>query len=188
MLLVVSVLLYIFSLDLIRPLVEGVSLIAGEKYQLYLTRDAFNASLGYRLVSAFITILLFCFIYVQSCYLSSIGAWRDYNVGKLALTGLLIPLVFFSFPTIATRYFYFFSVFIVSAALFVLDRFTLRDRFIITSFVALIMFASLYRFLSSPLSIVYVPYQSWVFFDEGNSTGQLRTNQLLQILDGLWSR
>jgi hypothetical protein len=107
---------------------------------------------------------------------------------RLAFVGLLIPLIIFGFPTLSTRYQYFFAVFLIGAAMNTLLRLNYTSRLVTVFVIAVVAYLPFYRFLSSPLSIVYIPYQSQLFYDAHNSTGQERTNNLLNQLDELWSK
>lgn len=107
---------------------------------------------------------------------------------RLAMLGVLIPLVVYGFPTFSTRYQYFFCFFTLGVGLSVLGLFKARDRLIVMVATCLISYIPFYRFLTNPLSIVYIPYQSQFFYDKQNSTGQQRTDDLLNQLDILWSK
>ncbi|WP_438866899.1 EpsG family protein [Pseudomonas sp. L1(2025)] len=185
----VAVTLYLFSIDVARFFANFVVLYFYPKYIFYLERDVYNASFVYRLVYAAVSTLVFALIYTswdkRLVDSSGFSKW-DSTVYRLAMFGVLIPLVVFGFPTFSTRYQYFFCIFMVGVSLSVLVLFNARDRLAIMLAVCVISYVSFYRFLVNPLSIVYVPYQSQFLYDEKNSTGQKRTDDLLHQLEILW--
>ncbi|WP_445571513.1 EpsG family protein [Pseudomonas sp. E102] len=187
----VSVALYLSSLDVIRAAAEVLIVYVSPKYMIYLDRDVFNASFAYRAAYVLVSIVISSSIYL---------AWRNNDAQnntnqlaspmlyRLAFVGLLIPLIIFGFPTLSTRYQYFFAVFLIGAAMNALLHLNYKSRLLAVVVIAVVAYLPFYRFLSSPLSIVYIPYQSQLFYDEHNSTGRERTNNLLNQLDELWSK
>ncbi|MFS2199778.1 MULTISPECIES: EpsG family protein [Pseudomonas] len=188
-----SVALYVSSFDIIRGVVEVLIVYVNPKYMIYLDRDVFNASFAYRAAFAVVSLVFFVCIYGawvkhESSSVENLGDGGGVQTCRLALLGLLIPLIIFGFPTLSTRYQFFFAIFLVGCALGALQYVTYASRIIVIFVVAIIAYLPFYRFLSSPLSIVYIPYQSQLFYDHKNSTGQDRTNDLLNQLDVLWSK
>ncbi|MCI0994211.1 EpsG family protein [Pseudomonas corrugata] len=187
----ISVALYLSSVDLIRGAVEILIVYVNPKYMIYLDRDVFNASFAYRAAYVLVSVVVFSSIYLAW---GNSGAQNNINqlaspvLYRLAFAGLLIPLIIFGFPTLSTRYQYFFAVFLIGAAMNILLCLNFRSRLVAVFVIAVVAYLPFYRFLSSPLSIVYIPYQSQLFYDERNSTGQERTNNLLNQLDELWSK
>ncbi|WPN99854.1 EpsG family protein [Pseudomonas sp. MUP55] len=185
-----SVFFYLSSIDVVRSFVEQIVVYLDPKYMIYLDRDVYNASMLYRGVYACVSAIIFALIYMS---------WRrqDFessdpklspSIHRLAMFGILIPLVVYGFPTFSTRYQFFFCIFTVGISFTSLARFNARDRFAVLMVTCFLAYIPFYRFLSNPLSIVYIPYQSQIFFDKSNSTGQQRTDDLLNQLDVLWSK
>lgn len=188
-----AVVLYVASFDIIRGVVEVLIVYVDPKYMIYLDRDVFNASFAYRAAFAVVSLVIFTCIY--SAWMrreSSDGDHFDRGFGllsyRLALLGLLIPLIIFGFPTLSTRYQYFFAIFVIGCSLGALQYVNYASRIMVVAVIAVTAYLPFYRFLSSPLSIVYIPYQSQLFYDQTNSTGHDRTNDLLNQLDVLWSK
>ncbi len=188
---VLALSLYMFSIDFARLVVGLVASYVDPKYMIYLERDVYNASLLYRSAYAISSVFAFACIYLVWSRRSLVDeniARSVPSILRLAMMGVLIPLVVFGFPTISTRYQYFFSVFTVGVCLLAFEFFKPRDRLIISLLVCAVAYVPFYRFLVSPLSVVYIPYQSQIFYNKSNSTGQQRTNDLLNQLDTLWSK
>jgi len=188
---VLALSLYMFSIDVARLLVTWAVSYIDPKYMIYLERDVYNASLLYRSVYAISSVFAFACIYVvwsRRSFADEKIARLAPSLFRLAMMGVLIPLLVFGFPTISTRYQYFFSVFTVGICLLALELFKPRDRLVIALVACAVAYVPFYRFLVSPLSVVYVPYQSQIFYNKSNSTGQQRTNDLLNQLDTLWSK
>ncbi|WP_247255396.1 EpsG family protein [Pseudomonas moorei] len=190
---VASLALYVSSFDIIRGFVEILLVYVNPKYMIYLDRDVFNASFAYRAAFSVISLVFFVCIYGawlkgESFSVVGVDERGDLRIYRLAMLGLLIPLIIFGFPTLSTRYQFFFAIFLVGCALEALQYLTYASRIVVVLLIAAIAYLPFYRFLSSPLSIVYVPYQSQLFYDHKNSTGQDRTNDLLNQLDVLWSK
>nr|WP_236648027.1 EpsG family protein [Pseudomonas sp. BRG-100] len=182
---------YLSSIDVVRSIAEYLVVYLDPKYMIYLDRDVYNASLLYRGVYASVSTIVFIFVYMswgrQDLESTSSLRWSS-SIHRLAMFGILIPLVVYGFPTFSTRYQFFFCIFTVGVCLAFLARFNVRDRLLALMMTCLLAYIPFYRFLSSPLSIVYIPYQSQLFFDKSNSTGQQRTDDLLNQLDVLWSK
>jgi hypothetical protein len=186
-----SVALYLSSLDVVRAAVEVLIVYVNPKYMIYLDRDVFNASFAYRAAYALVSVLIFSSIYLAWGNGGAQSVTKQLALPmlyRLALVGLLIPLIIFGFPTLSTRYQYFFAVFLIGAAMNTLSRLSYTSRLVAVFVIAVVAYLPFYRFLSSPLSIVYIPYQSQLFYDVHNSTGQERTDNLLNQLDELWSK
>lgn len=182
---------YLFSIDVARSLISFFVEYFDPKYLLYMDRDTYNASFAYRLVYITVSFIVFLCIYFSWRKRHSvINIFEDcFNIKiyGLAFLGLFIPLILYSFPTISTRYQLFFSIFTVGVCLSVLDFLKPRDRLLLAALVCILMYLPFYRFLKNPLSITYIPYQSQFEYDKKNSTGQQRTNDLLDQLNELWS-
>ncbi|PKH16636.1 hypothetical protein BI292_19240 [Pseudomonas sp. 43NM1] len=188
-----AIVLYVASFDIVRGVVQVLIVYVDPKYMIYLDRDVFNASFAYRTAFATVSALIFACIYgawlrSESSGESRSGKGSSALAYRLAFLGILIPLVIFGFPTLSTRYQYFFAIFVVGCALNALQYVTYASRLIVVFAVAIVAYLPFYRFLSSPLSVVYIPYQSQLFYDQKNSTGHDRTNDLLNQLDVLWSK
>lgn len=187
----VAVTLYLLSIDVAKYFANFIVLYFYPKYIIYLDRDVYNASTIYRLVYAAVSTLAFGLIYISWSrrLVDSIEfpRWHS-SVYRLAMLGVLIPLVVYGFPTFSTRYQYFFCIFTLGVCLSGLQLFNARDRLAVLVVACVISYLPFYRFLVNPLSIVYIPYQSQFFYDEKNSTGQKRTDDLLKQLDILWSK
>ena len=188
---VAALTLYLLSIDIVRSFAEILIHIFNPKYMIYLDKDVYNASMIYRVVYATVSTLVFGLIYISwgkrlidDQHFERWGA----AIYRLAMLGVLIPLVVYGFPTFSTRYQYFFCFFTLGVGLSVLGLFKARDRLIVMVATCLISYIPFYRFLTNPLSIVYIPYQSQFFYDKQNSTGQQRTDDLLNQLDILWSK
>ncbi|EJL04060.1 membrane protein, putative [Pseudomonas fluorescens Q2-87] len=110
----VSVALYLSSLDVIRAAVEVLIIYVDPKYMIYLDRDVFNASFAYRAAYVLVSVVIFSSIYLAW---GNGGAQNDTKQSappilyRLAFVGLLIPLIIFGFPTLSTRYQYFLRCF-----------------------------------------------------------------------------
>jgi hypothetical protein len=188
---IISAFLYLFSIDVARDLVEVAVTYFDPKYLIYLDRDVFNASFAYRFVYVMVSSFAFSCIYFawrNKALTNTESALLNNKIYRLAALGVLIPLFLYGFPTISTRYQFFFSIFTVGICLSALDFFKFRDRLVVAAVVGALIYLPFYRFLTSPLSIVYIPYQSQFFYDKTNSTGQQRTDDLLYQLDVLWSK
>lgn len=191
MLFLVSGALYVLSIDIARFIFESIILYFNPKYMIYLERDVYNASMLYRVVYLLVSLIVCVLIYVawDKQLLAREGREQeDSSIYRLAMLGILIPLVIYGFPTFSTRYQYFFCIFTIGVSLTVLSLFSARDRFLILMVTCIVTYIPFYRFLTNPLSIVYIPYQSQFFYDKKNSTGQQRTDDLLNQLDILWSK
>ncbi len=183
--------LYLLSIDVVRSLVESLVLYLDPKYLIYLQRDVYNASLLYRGMYAAVSLFAFVLLYVswdRRIFVGERFSSSESSIHRLAMLGVLIPLVVYGFPTFSTRYQYFFCIFTLGVSLTALEFFNARDKLIVFVITCLLACVPFYRFLVSPLSIVYIPYQSQIFYDESNSTGQQRTDDLLNQLDVLWSK
>jgi hypothetical protein len=188
---VISIALYMLSIDIARSVAEYVLSALYPKYLAYLSRDVYNASMLYRVVYASVSTLVFVLIYIswdKRLVESDEPQYLNLAMYRLAMLGVLIPLVVYGFPTFSTRYQYFFCFFTLGVCLSALKLFGARDRLVVLLAACIVAYIPFYRFLTNPLSIVYVPYQSQFFYDENNSTGQQRTNDLINELENLWSK
>jgi hypothetical protein len=188
---VISVSLYLLSVDIARSVAEYLLSAWYPKYLAYLDRDIYNASIVYRLVYASISTLAFGLIYISwSKRLVEGAGCQGLNLAiyRLAMLGVLIPLVVYGFPTFSTRYQYFFCFFTLGVCLSALKLLGARDRLFVLLAACFISYIPFYRFLTNPLSVVYIPYQSQFFYDKKNSTGQQRTDDLINELESLWSK
>lgn len=188
---VMALSLYLLSIDIARTFAEFIVLYSNPKYMIYLDRDVYNASIVYRLVYGAVSTLIFGLIYIawnrRLVDVSHFPQWNS-TVYRLAMLGVLIPLVVYGFPTFSTRYQYFFCLFMLGVSLSMLTLFKASGRLVVLVVTCLISYIPFYRFLTNPLSIVYIPYQSQIFYDKKSSTGQQRTDDLLNQLDILWSK
>lgn len=104
---------YMLSIDAARLVVGCVVSYVDPKYMIYLERDVYNASLIYRTAYAAASVFAFACIYL-TWFRQSVtnGGFvvLESNVSRLAVMGVLIPLLVFGFPTISTRYQYFYSI------------------------------------------------------------------------------
>ena len=178
-------LLYLAQLDLFRSLVEfGVSVVY-PPYFLYLERDTYSASLLYRFMYVGISSALF-YAVSFSIFLKTDNSNYQWGAHVAAISGLLVPFALYSFPTFASRFLFFTAFFLVPVVVALL-RFRYPRYFQLSvSIVAVVMFFSFYRFLSSPFSVPFVPYQSIFFTDEKSSTGLERTQELLELIFSYW--
>lgn len=183
----VSALLYAFSIDVVRLSLEVLLGLGPAKYLSYLERDVYNASVMYRFSFIIVSAVSYFLLYKSTKKGVEIFGVKAYSViFSISVFSLLMPLVFFGFPTISTRYQYFFAVFFVGLCFLYLERFEYRSRLFVIFVLAIFFYIPFYRFLSSSLSVVYIPYQSQLFYDEYNSTGELRTRELIDELNNLW--
>lgn len=176
---------YLTSIDIIRFILSLVIPIFGNKYEIYMVRDTYNASILYRVVFSGVSIFSFWLIYKFGC------GWRDvngYGIMNYALMAVIFPLVLYAYPTISTRYQYFYAIFLIGLCVNALDFFKVDNLIVILFISAILFYIPFYRFLTDPLSIVYIPYQNVVTYNEFNSTGTIRTNELLSQLYQLWGQ
>lgn len=189
----VSSVFYIFNIDIARGVLGYlVALLGDSKYEVYLSRDVYNASLMYRIVFLLAsTISLGAILWVWN-KLQALCSHRDLCSHlvfiRLGIAALIVPILLYGFPTITSRFFLFFGIYTIGYSVMTMGVLTARSRYLMVLSLALIMCVPIFRFLTNPLSIVYVPYQSVAFYGEDNSTGLERTNKLLEDLYDLWDK
>lgn len=182
----VALIAYLTAIDPFRIALKSVveSFLPG--YSDYMLRDTFNASVVYRILSACLVGSLI-FLVIRSRSLYDAPAGRSQTLFKhSALLALILPIALFNFPTFTSRFMFFGSFFILGHSLYCVHKVAGLSRTLVTLGLGIVMVMPLYRFLASPFSSPYVPYQSMVYFDERNSTGAERTQELLDMLDSLW--
>lgn len=187
----ISIVTYLFSLDVFGWVLSVFLPILGEKYTIYLNRDVYNASVIYRVCYSIAMTFFFYGIYWS--YQNDdnrINSERMFSrkIYALAFMGVIIPLALYAFPTVSTRFQYFFSIFTIGICLQAYAIFKKTNHLLITLILAIVFYVPFYRFLVDPLSLVYIPYQSQIFYNEVNSTGKVRTAELLNKLYYLWSK
>lgn len=182
----ISMLGYLTSIDFSSFLLKIISNLIFPNYSLYLTRDTFNASFFYRMVTGVLSGIVFFMVIKSKIYSTkNLGGQNSYFM-HIASMSLLLPILLFNFPTFSSRFLFLGSFFILAISLCYVHE-TLKIKRLITCLFCSVLFAvPLYRFLSSPFSSPYVPYQSMVSYDERNSTGNERTQDLLDMLNSLW--
>ncbi|WON76293.1 EpsG family protein [Serratia sp. UGAL515B_01] len=187
----ISIIAYLLSIDMIGWIGSIILPMVGDKYSIYLERDVYNASLVYRLCYSLAMTLFFSIIY-RTCYVDDRKNDNeikfDRRIYKLAFMGIIIPVALYAFPTVSTRFQYFFSIFSIGICFHAYEIFKRNNHVIISIFLAIIFYMPFYRFLIDPLSLVYTPYQDLFFYDEDSSTGKIRTTELLNQLHELWSK
>jgi len=178
--------LYIFSIDIFGSALLLIVKALDLNYLSYFERDTFNASIYYK--SAYLTLsfflLHFLFFGFRSKLLNS--CFDNEYARKLAIIGIITPLLLHNYPTYATRLLFFSGFFIATYSLIPLLQKKKFTRLVLTAALSIVFFFPFYRFLSSPLSIPFVPYQNIIQHTKENSTGPERTQELLDLLHALW--
>lgn len=182
----VGLLAYLTAIDPLRMVLKAAveSVVPG--YSDYLLRDTFNASVAYRILSACVFIFVWALIVQSKLLIDKLDGRRTVLFGHVALLSLILPILLFNFPTFTSRFMFFGSFFIVGYSLYSAHNRMGLNRALVVLGLGVVMLVPLYRFLGSPFSSPYVPYQSMFYFDENNSTGTERTQELLDMLDSLW--
>ncbi|HHW4413293.1 TPA: EpsG family protein [Citrobacter gillenii] len=183
---ILSLLTYLFAFDLIGYLISIIIPYIDQKYEMYMQRDTYNASGLYRIVFSIVFIFTCFLIYRYGSRNGVIGINK--NILVYALLAVIFPLLFYNYPTISTRYQYFYAIFMIGLSLSLLDYLKSNNLFIVILLMALLFYVPFYRFLTNPLSIVFVPYQNMITYDESNSTGTTRTDELMSQLYQLWNK
>jgi hypothetical protein len=182
----VALFAYLTTIDPFRFALKAIVNLVLPGYSDYLLRDTFNASPAYRVVSACLFGLV---AYLVNRFQSAISD-EEHKKSALfrhaAFLTIILPIALFNFPTFTSRFMFFGSFFIVGYSLYSAHHLLRLNRILVTLGLGVIMVVPLYRFLGSPFSSPYVPYQSMLYFDETNSTGTERTQELLDMLDSLW--
>lgn len=181
-----SMLGYVASIDVVSLFLKIIVDLFMPSYGMYMSRDTFNASFFYRLVTAGVTIIIALAVARSKTYANkSWGGESSFSL-NIALLALLLPILLFNYPTFTSRFMFLGSFFVMGLSLYYLHE-VLNVKKFVTCMICSVVFAlPLYRFLSSPFSSPFVPYQSMLFYDESNSTGSERTQDLLDMLDSLW--
>ncbi|AST80553.1 TPA: EpsG family protein [Citrobacter farmeri] len=183
---VLSLLAYLFAFDLIGYIISLILPYIGQKYEMYMQRDTYNASGFYRVAFSMVSVFA-CFLVYKYGSLNSL-VLKNNNILKYALLAVIFPLLFYAYPTISTRYQYFYAIFMIGLGLTLLDYVKSNNLLIVILMMALLFYVPFYRFLTNPLSIVFVPYQNMITYDESNSTGTARTDELMSQLYQLWNK
>lgn len=183
---ILSLLGYLFAFNLIGYFISMVIPYIDQKYEMYMQRDTYNASVLYRTIFSIVSAFTFFLIYK---YGSRSGIVRtNKNIIIYALLAVIFSLLFYAYPTISTRYQYFYAIFMIGLSLSLFDYLKPNNLLVIILLMALLFYVPFYRFLTNPLSIVFVPYQNMVTYDESNSTGTARTDELMSQLYQLWNK
>jgi len=186
MLFIFGAILYIASIDIFGFLINWIISQFIPIFLIYLERDTFDPRFEYKVVFVLVTALLFFLIHFSAGWTSKRDTQEISIVKAIAYSGLLAPLFFFGYPTFHSRLLFLAGFFIAALSINSLTRLTKINKTTIVSIAGLVMLLPLYRFLSSPLSTPFVPYQSILHFDESNSTGIERTEELLDLLHSFW--
>jgi hypothetical protein len=181
-----SLLAYLLAFNFIGHLISIIIPYIDQKYEMYMQRDTYNASGLYRIVFSIVS-LLTCFVIYKYGSRNDIIVVNK-NILIYALLAVIFPLLFYAYPTISTRYQYFYAIFMIGLSLSLLDYLKSNNLFIVILLMALLFYVPFYRFLTNPLSIVFVPYQNMLTYDESNSTGSARTDELMAQLYQLWNK
>ena len=120
--------------------------------------------------------------------LISESAWEEMTCLFAPSLAVIFPLMFYAYPTISTRYQYFYAIFMIGLSLSLLDYLKSSNLLLVILVMGLLFYIPFYRFITNPLSIVFVPYQNMITYDESNSTGQARTDELMTQLYQLWDK
>lgn len=183
---IISLIAYLTSINLIGLFIKVILPYIGNKYEIYTQRDTYNASNLYRTVFGGVSCLVFLLVYRYGE--PKFFKKGDHNtVFVCALFAVIIPLLFYSYPTISTRYQYFYSIFMIGVCLNAFCYIKQTQKLMVLILLCFLFYIPFYRFLTNPLSIVYVPYQNMITYDNSNSTGQERTEELISQLSQLWS-
>lgn len=178
---------FLFNLKGLSGFISFISLNS-EWVNLYLGRDTFNASTLYK-----IYIVAWVVIAVRLVYWAQFHKfilWPDFSRQRVVGISFAAPILYlltYDMPTVSSRIpaFFGFGIVVLSAEFLLSRRLQNRVLFAYAGFG--LSAALLYRFLSDPLSLVYVPYQTWLFnFNVENSTGLARTQTLIENLNSLW--
>jgi hypothetical protein len=177
---------YLVSVDVFKYVLNLLIQVLVPNYSYYLDRDTFNASIVYRfatlIISAFVLWLVF-----RGRTTADKAVVEDNSFGKhAALLSLMLPIILFNFPTFTSRFLFLGAFSIVGYVLAGISEGLRLSRVLICIVLGFALALPLYRFLSSPFSSPYVPYQSMLSYDETNSSGGERTQELLDMLDSLW--
>lgn len=177
---------YLASIDFASLFLKSLVDLVIPGYGVYLSRDTFNASFLYRIVTGILTVILAISAAKSRTYPNENWGGESSFSLNIALLSLLLPILLFNYPTFTSRFMFLGSFFILGLSLYYLHE-VLRVKKIVTCMICSVLFLlPLYRFLSSPFSTPFIPYQSMFFYDESNSTGSDRTQDLLDMLDSLW--
>jgi hypothetical protein len=177
---------YLLSVDVFRYVLNLIIEFVVPNYSYYLNKDTFNASMPYRAVTAVVSGLMVWLVTASSAARGA-GVPNNNSFARHAsMLSLILPIVFFNFPTFTSRFLFLGAFSIIGYALLSLTEVLRVTRVLICVLLSFALVLPLYRFLSSPYSSPYVPYQSMVSYDESNSTGGERTQELLDMLDSLW--
>lgn len=173
---------YVASVDIFKYVLNLFIQLVIPNYAYYLDKDTFNASFAYRLVTALISAgALWLIVKAQDSSTEDESFWRH-----ASLLSILLPIALFNFPTFTSRFLFLGGFSIIGYTLLSLNGSLRMSKGLICVILSLLLLLPFYRFLASPFSSPYVPYQSMLTYDERNSTGAERTQELLDMLDSLW--
>lgn len=165
------------------------SSFSSEWIGLYLDRDTFDAGIVYRIYIFIWVIMSVLVIHLTRHHqFKFLPEFIQENVVGVAFTAPILYLFTYDMPTVSSRISSFFGYGIILIIVeFVLSR--RASHRILAALIGFILSSVLLiRFLGDPLSIVYVPYQTWFFnLDIENSTGFERTHKLIDNLNFLWN-
>lgn len=181
-----SSLFYIIGFDAFGYLLKFIVELIIPAYGYYVGKDTFNASFMYRVVVVIASAIIFKLVMSSRMQTDGEAGVRSLFGKNSALLSLLLPILVFNFPTLTSRFLFFGAFFIATYSLRGLTSRLHLTRTLICTVLSLMLVLPFYRFLSSPFSLPYVPYQSMLSYDERTSTGGERTQELLDMLDSLW--
>lgn len=177
---------YLTSIDFASLFLKSAVELFMPSYGMYMSRDTFNASFFYRAVTGLLTIMIALAVAKSRTYANKDWGGESSFSLNIGLLALLLPILLFNYPTFTSRFMFLGSFFIMALSLYYFHE-VLNVKKFVTCLICSVVFAlPLYRFLSSSFSTPFVPYQSMLFYDESNSTGNERTQDLLDMLDSLW--
>jgi len=178
--------LYLTSTDVLSLSLNFIKTLPIGDFIIYFERDTFNASILFKGYYIFFSTIIF-FIILSIRESAADNKIISFKLMKgLALSGIIVPIIFFSMPTFNSRYFFFTGIFIIYFCMKFLERQSAWFRFIVTLATVPILVIPYYRFFNSPFAVPFIPYQSIFIYNEENSTGLMRTEELLNLLHGLW--
>ncbi|MCS0611377.1 EpsG family protein [Massilia kyonggiensis] len=177
---------YVLSIDVLGIFLKILINLIVPNYSYYLDKDTFNASIFYRLFTAVVTALIFGLVIKSQGGDKTDAADKGSFARHAALLALLLPILLFNFPTFTSRFLFMGAFFILGYSLYCVHEIFYVTRMLSCLVLSAVLVVPFYRFLSSPFSSPYVPYQSMLVYDEKNSTGGERTQELLDMLDSLW--
>lgn len=185
---------YLVGIDLFGQFLLRFLTLISWKYEIYTSKDTYNASILYRLVYASFNGFIAYLILKLRNNLMPYGEASILNYDKklvaAAFSSLIIAMLLFGFPTVSSRYQVLTMPLAVGIGFISLhSRIRMHSKnCVLVATGALALFLPFYRFLINPMSIVFFPYQIAFAVDEQTSTGMARTQELLNQLYNLWSQ